>query len=395
MAKKNYLKSIEFMGEISGHGIVNYDSGEQKYYAMRTDLNLPRVNGMVSDNVNYAKKNFYEVGEGKLDYKLKISSDCFRHVLFGTEKLPPHIKCDSLNYVMYLLSPVGLVRGYLFAGRDGTEARKGSFRVTDAEQTNDAKSSIEIHSKSGVRDENSLHYRESVGDITYGFEGDMDMKLLQFVSCDHVFDRCALPKDCIENGFVDTSLSSHYHWLDLNSISRGFFKSKTIDTGEFYPEYGLLLSNDLCKYLIRYVLKRMLSWRLSNANGNAKVSSLKIRLKDSIFDNDSPWIELKSCDDIDNLEIPDIHYFYEKANSDDVERYQECSLRKEVNDAQNKLNDAKSALSSLLEKKESGKDVSEKQVESARKKVEKLESELDKKQVELSKFVEDVINKIC
>ena len=79
------IKTIQFKLNLTGDGIVNFDSNEQKWIHIN---NTTGLSGNRNDNVSYAKKNFYKTNkldkDSKeiLDYKIKISSDCLKKAIF-------------------------------------------------------------------------------------------------------------------------------------------------------------------------------------------------------------------------------------------------------------------------------------------------------------------------
>ena len=85
--------------------------------------------------------------------------------------------------------------------KDYQYKKKSALTLTSAVQTNNALSSIEVGTTSGVKNtdenksDNTLHYHETIGDITYLATGVIDLMQLQFVSMDEIFDRLALNSD--------------------------------------------------------------------------------------------------------------------------------------------------------------------------------------------------------
>jgi len=395
MENLNLLKNIEFCGEISGNGVVCFDGDNQLYLMRQTSCELPTKNGMVCKNIMYAKKNFYMNEDGSLDYKLKISSNSLRHDIFGEvdEFIPSRAMCDKKAYVNYLVSPTGFIRGYMFADKGNTDVRKSALRITDAIQSNNVVSHIETFSKSGYRDSNSLFYKETCGDINYSFRGNIDMKLLQFVSSDPVCGRCALPKDCIDSGLVDLMLRKHYPWHDNEKVKRGFFRSTSLATQRSYSEYGLLLDQELCYYLCKRFLKSLLNYSSSATNnGYAKLTSLKIRFVTDVMCGENErgeWIEVKTSKDIDDLEIPQMYYYYEEADKDDVRFHKECSLSRDVSVAKENLASAEEFYRSLEKKINDGQSVTEKRVEDAKNKIELAKETLKKAQDVLDSYLEN------
>jgi hypothetical protein len=145
MKNEKTVKNILFRLNIEGEGVVNFDSNDQK--TMYNGTNLYKNYGATTNNVQYAKKNFYSDSEGNLNFKLKISSDCIRHGLFAKDVLnqSPNIVSNELIYYSYIASPAMILRGYLFTDAKYASKRKSAITITSAEQSNGAVSHIETN----------------------------------------------------------------------------------------------------------------------------------------------------------------------------------------------------------------------------------------------------------
>lgn len=353
------IKSILIKCELTGRGIVNFDSKEQRFtlakHGIFTGLN---------ENVKLGKKAFTKTGKFKedgneiYDYKVKISADCLRHSIFEHD-------VDVVNGVLiqdpfilgtYMLSPVGLMRGYMFAEKETTLRRKSPLTITDAIQCNNVKSEMEVGSTSGdtvvdeegnwKRKDTSLFYTEKAGDMKYEFSGQIDIKQLQFMSADPFFDRMGINSDMIDSDEVPVIIANHYG--KKAKAEYGVFSSMANFTDVKYGEYGFLFSNDICASVIKKTLKNILSVNIARNNAFAATSRLKIKLVDNIIgagqkmaDNDN-WIELTCEDDIDKLNLSNLYNFFEKADEDEVKEREKmikkyaksCSEKKEVKAAE-------------------------------------------------------------
>ena len=319
------IKNILIKGELTGRGIVNFDSKEQRYtlakHGIFTGLN---------ENVKLGKKAFVKTGNFKddgneiYDYKIKISADCLRHSIFEHD-------VDVVNGVLiqdpfilgtYMLSPVGLMRGYMFADKEMTLRRKSPLTITDAIQCNDAKSEMEIGSTTGERTDISMYFSEKAGDMKYEFAGQIDIKQLQFLSADPFFDRMGINSDMIDSDEVNLIISNHYGKKE--KAEYGVFSSMSKFTDKSYGEHGILFSNSICESVIKKTLKNMLSINIVRNNAFAATSSLKIKLVDNIVgvgqkmaDEDN-WIELTCEEDIDNLNLSNLYNFFNEADEEEV-----------------------------------------------------------------------------
>lgn len=301
------VKSILFRMNITGQGVVNNDSKEQRFA-----LNRMKMNGGIYDNVIFAKKNFYGV-EGDYRSKIKISSDCLRNAIFRGSAVAqtPNIQHDPAVLSSFIASPTSMMRGYLFADKDETVKRKGAVSIVDAEQINDAVPYLETFSKSGDRsiesDEagNSFFKKETIGHVEYSSRGVIDLRQLQFLSMDILFDRLALNAD---------AFGEFEQFMKLRMPS---FKSKPayyIMNGSIVdiPEYGIRFSNDDVISMVKEFLYNALNMNISKGTAYAATSSLEFKLvydniEDTFSSNDG-WIAATS-DSIKDLSF-DMEDFY-------------------------------------------------------------------------------------
>lgn len=332
------IKNILIKGEISGRGIVNFDSKEQRWVLMKHGIS----NGKLEENVKLGKKAFTKTGKFKddgteiYDYKVKISGDCLRKNIFDKdmEFSSGYLIQDPFILATYMLSPVGIMRGYGFIARDETFKRKSPLTITDAIQVNNAKSEIEIGTTTGERNDTSMFFSEKAGDMLYKFSGQIDMKTLQFISVDPCFDRLAIKSDMIDSGEVDAILRNHYG--KKTNVEYGIFSSMGKFSSNSYGEYGIKLNNEICEYVIKHTLKNILSMNIVRNNAYAATSSLKIKLVDNIIgigqkmEDEDNWIEIKSEADVDALNISDIFNFYEQATDDEINEREKMIKKHEV-----------------------------------------------------------------
>ena len=308
----------------------------------------------MNENVKLGKKAFTKTGKFKedgneiYDYKVKISADCLRHSIFEHD-------VDVVNGVLiqdpfilgtYMLSPVGLMRGYMFADKELTLRRKSPLTITDAIQCNNTKSEMEIGSTTGERTDISMYFSEKAGDMKYEFSGQIDIKQLQFMSADPFFDRMGINSDMIDSDEVDVIIANHYG--KKAKAEYGVFSSMAKFTGKSYGEYGILFSNDICASVIKKTLKSILSVNIVRNNAFAATSSLKIKLVDNIIGagqkmtDDENWIELTCEEDIDKLNLNNLYNFFGEADEEEVKerekmikKYSEASAtRKEAKNAE-------------------------------------------------------------
>lgn len=372
-------KMIIICGKIKGHGIVNYDSKEQKFahikaHKMKNEsdsdisVSLPDVprkdDGMYSENVMYAKKNFiFDREKEEISSRLKISSNLLRHSIFGeVPHTNPIISGDKLMMTTFMLSPVGLVRGYMFTTRkdkaeDGTKengltyARKSALTITDAVQSDgdQAMTHFEIHNRTGVKDDTSMFYKENCGDVEYDFTGVINFKELRFFSCDPKFGRMAMDPD-FSGKIAEGVLQSHFG-KDVEFETGGFTDvAQTI--GKRYAEYGIFFGDKTVEFLAKKTLKNIFGINIMRAGAYATLSSLKIKVVKNILKDkfdDENWISIKNAEDIDNIDFGVIEKFYEKVSDEDLMKSSE--LYKEFNKKHQEARNDKSSKASARRSK--------------------------------------------
>lgn len=210
-------KQILFRLSLVGNGCVNFDDSKTQAFTLKK-LGIIDPSIMINNNIKLAKKQIYATGRTYInnkgeekpiyDYKLKISADCLRHHIYehDVEAMTQAIMTDENIYCNYLLSDVGLTRGYMFAKSvDGnTLKRKSPLTITDAIQTNNNVSNLmEVGSTTGERTDTSFFTVEKIGDVTYNAKGVIDLKTLAFVPADVRFDRAAVMTEWCEKGLID------------------------------------------------------------------------------------------------------------------------------------------------------------------------------------------------
>jgi len=333
------IKNVLIKMELEGNGIVNRDSSGQKYIIDAFDIK--NLKGHKSNNnVLYAKKNFYKDEDGNVSYKIKISRDALMHDIFKNDIISqnPNVVHHDASLYSYIASPISILRGYLFANKTETIKRDGVITLCDAEQTDGALSSIEVCSRSGQKEEdkdvvdNSLFFKETVGDIKYLTTGNLDLTKLQFITCDNVFGRYSFNPDKfgLFKEFLTKNLPNFSSELDYYQLT-----GSAIDI----PEYGVLLSNENVIFLVKEALKRMLGLNIKRKDAYARVSSLKIKFVENpledIFNNEYGWIELRNEQDVDSLDF-EPQSFYNKVDLEEAKK-----LRKAIEDKKKEVDKVK------------------------------------------------------
>lgn len=324
------VKNILFRMNLNGNGIVNYDSNEQKW--VYSNLPTEKFNHMKTrhDNVSYAKKRFFGSGDNA-NSKIVISSDCLRHNIFIKEsqtQSPNLIHNEALLY-SFIASPTSLLRGYLFA-KDETLKRSGALSITDATQTNDSVSTLETFSRSGAKNtdvdkegsDNSFYKKEVIGDITYETFGVIDLMKLQFVSCDQIFDRYAFNPDLFP--FYKQLIGAK---LPNFNSELGYYQQ--IGSDIKIPEYGFMLSNENVLFIVKDLLKKLLSLNITKKNAFANVASLEYKLvfdpiQDTMYSEDN-WVPVTSQTDIDSIDF-EMESFYQLEDTETSEKVRQSLI---------------------------------------------------------------------
>jgi hypothetical protein len=319
---KMKVKHVNFKIELEGNGIVNYDSGDQKYLWNRESKEGNKNKFTSADNNNmYAKKHYFRKEDGSLDYKIKISSDALRNAIFKGDAIAtnPTISHHKSLLNSFIGSTMGIVRGYMFAGKTETLKRKSPLSITSAIQTNNSESYMEFHSRSGGKkigddsdkSDTTIFNKETIGPITYNAEGFLNLQTLEFISSDPIFDRYSFNSD--DYSILKTFLT---HNLPNFNNDLGYYSLKTsaIDVAE----YGLKLTNEQVLYLIKETLKRILNIKIERSTSYAKLSKLSIELVyDPINPKNNTWVDITSIEDIDSLffEIDESYVLADESNA--------------------------------------------------------------------------------
>ena len=311
------IKSILLKIELSGRGIVNYDSGEQKNMYNEYLKNI--YNGSQirkENNISYAKKNFTKSPEGKIDYKLKISSQCLRNKMFDYIQ-SPNIMHHKELFLSLIASQESIVRGYTYAinNADGVSVKRSSaLMLTDAVQTNDAKSNLEFFARGGEKikknqndsnSDTSIFTKETVGDIEYSSIGAIDLMQLQFVSCSQIFDRMALDPDLFD---VYAELLRKRLPNFSSSLNYYTIKNSVVEL----PERGFLFSDENIVELTKWTLRKMLNLKINRTNAFAQIKNIKIKFVENVLEDklnsEIGWVDLTN-EMIDSLTFePEIFY---------------------------------------------------------------------------------------
>jgi hypothetical protein len=353
-------RNVLFKLDIAGNGIVNYDTNDQKYVHNDAHTHLKsRYN-----NTLYSKKNFYGEGDN-LRFKIKISSDCLRHSLFDDELISqsPKIISDKRALYSFMASPMSVLRGYMFANKEETLKRSGGFHIIDAEQTNDAFSYMELFSKSGERvskelttdtSDTSLFFKETVGNITYATQGSVDLRQLQFISCDQVYDRYSFNPDPVNfdlyKKFMRLRLKNFNSNLEYYQLIN--FKSPDEPVMDI-PEFGFKFSNENVNDLVKYMVEKLLLLNIERSKSFARKSKLMIKfVTDPLihtFESENDWVEVNSMNDVNNIsfEMEDFYSLVDRS----IAETKRNKIEQVISDKKKETSDKKKEADKLKKEK--------------------------------------------
>jgi hypothetical protein len=290
------IKSILLKAKIEGFGIVNFDSNNQRFLWNQQKS----VEKCVHKNVNFGKGRYYKnVDSEGNEYLTKvgvISSDCIRHSMYSDcmDTHMPNIMHDDGLLLATIANPAFVERGYLFA-KDITWKRKSAFALSYARAIKESVPMLETFSsaqskileKSEDQSETSFFKREVRGDSIYELSGHIDIPELGFISMSDVHDRVNVHPDFAKK--YQELLSKN---LGSAVSDPAFFKK----AGDLYgiPEYGIALTQDQVKYLVKDILQRLARFNLvRTSTGYARTVSLDIKFVsnplEDLFNDEEGW----------------------------------------------------------------------------------------------------------
>ncbi len=343
------VKNILLRLKIKGNGIVNYDGGDQKWIFGKTELNHMKT---IHNNVTYGKRNFYRDVDGETVYKIKISSDCLKHAIFEKE-IPfqsPNVSHDESVLYSFIGSPAYILRGGFFEfGKGGTAfKRKSPFLLNDAEQVLNSEglepiSQLETFSRSGKKRtdntiddkaDNTFFKKETVGQIEYFTEGNVDLEQLQFVSTDIIFDRLAFSDDKFNlfSRFLKTRME------DFNS-ELGYYRMK--NSINAIPERGFKFSDENILFLVKHLFTSILDMNIRRKSSSAMTSEFEYKLvytpsEDTKYD-EKGWVSVKDISDIDKINFKPENFYVQHKDEEALQ------LRKDIEENSKKQDTQSSA----------------------------------------------------
>ena len=335
------VKGLLFKVKMDGIGTVNFDDSDARFIVSRYG-NPATKKPYSNSNIKVAKSEYRQVGtdeNGTPLYKrtLKISSECLRHAIFEKDYdvTNGRIMRNDAFLSSFISSPAALLRGYMFADDKETIKAKSPVTIGAAIETSGAVITPEIGTVSGDKEKTSLFYTENTGRTKYETKGFVNLKQLEFLSCDNFFERRAVKSSWVEteNGLLNVAFKQRYGKVPY---SLGVYTATANAFTKHIGEYGLHFNMDFRKYLIVEFFKRLLSVNITRSGSFARVSEISVKpvydgLKDTFESNDG-WVDLSSEAEIGEfVESLNIYDFYEECDNDAKAVMDELRILEEEN----------------------------------------------------------------
>ena len=335
------VKGLLFKVKMDGIGTVNFDDSDARFIVSRYG-NPATKEPYSNSNIKVAKSEYRQVGtdeNGTPLYKrtLKISSECLRHAIFEKDYdvTNGRIMRNDAFLSSFISSPAALLRGYMFADDKETIKAKSPVTIGAAIETSGAVITPEIGTVSGDKEKTSLFYTENTGRTKYETKGFVNLKQLEFLSCDIFFERRAVKSSWVEteNGLLNVAFKQRYGKVPY---SLGVYTATANAFTKHIGEYGLHFNMDFRKYLIVEFFKRLLSVNITRSGSFARVSEISVKpvydgLKDTFESNDG-WVDLSSEAEIGEfVESLNIYDFYEECDNDAKAVMDELRILEEEN----------------------------------------------------------------
>jgi hypothetical protein len=292
---KQNVKYIDINVTLRGRGILNFDSMTQygMYNKWRESNGFTKI--QYHENLKFSKANYYdEVGKPIVRIP-KLSGDWIRHQLFldSTPRNNSNVTLSDVTLIESIAHPDSIIRGYMFADKSGTIKRKSGVDVSDAELSNGAIPTLDIQSTSGARNDNSMFYRENIGEAEWKFKLVINLNELKFISMSDIYDRRAVKKE-----FEDAYVKRLNEFFETTDIAPNYYY--TSGGTNNIPEYGILLSDEQTRQLVNRILKNITHIHHgSSCTGHAWFYCMDMAFVSTIGETDF----IKNVEYIDDLSI--------------------------------------------------------------------------------------------
>lgn len=281
MVVRPAIKAIELKVNAHGTGVIQTTTNDHRF---NHNASKNTVNTSPDKNVNniLLANGEFEMVDGELVKRLKVSRDAIRHALYLNEMACHHlaVQANDITRRKFISSMAALGRGYMFTS-NGTK-RTSVFQVTDAVSQNPLKTTLDPHvmrmqkkSKESIDDksEANFYFREGVGATTYTFTGVFgDLSELGFCSLSEFCDRQSITDEDV--GEVIPMIEKNFGEGSVRPV--GFYVKNSDVYG--IPERGFILNNAQKKKLVIDILRRIATLCITRPNGIFKVKSLEVNL---------------------------------------------------------------------------------------------------------------------
>jgi hypothetical protein len=245
-----------------------------------------------------------------------VSQNCIRNAIF----LPysyglPEVTPDNVKIV--IPSIVGLVRGYVVAGKGSSASakRKSPLFIEDFVVSNNAEINFEQYNKHNSKDSTSIFSRHNIGKVEYESYASINIEDLQFLSLDNCFSRSCLPKiiDAKEGIKIAEDITNFLKTLDFDGG-----KNPHADFCEEYlrinslsgvkGEAGILLNNDAVSLVVKEIIELIENLYIQRTAGYLQVKYVEID-----YNSGRPMRIKSGSREVNNVEDEYASY-YEKNN---------------------------------------------------------------------------------
>ncbi len=285
MKKIRGIKSVDILIEADGHGIINwngsfkiYNSTAGQYVENHT---LPKLRGVDPTRIKY----FSDLEKSRV----YVSQNCVRHYLFRNDSFG--LKSVNLNNVDEVLcSLTGLLRGFVIAEGSTSLKRKSALLLEDFLSVPNEKDNHQLNyeqfSKSGERNETSIHSRHTTGDIKYRSFASINIEDLQFIPLEDSLNRSAFRETVSSKDGQDLAekMTQYLKELDFdgqkNPQAEFHINYRRINAISPEGEAGILLNQDAIDLLIQEFIERLESLHITQGRGRLTVTNLHVDYND-------------------------------------------------------------------------------------------------------------------
>ena len=281
------VRSVDFLVQASGHGVVNWngpttltgnDGKTVDNHTLPKLRGYTNLTGRIKDDTGYK----YKKEPTDIDFKLNplyISQNCVRHHLFRDRAFDLHY-ANERNLLDVLTSLTGLVRGFVVPA---SQSRRASPLLLEDFVDQLGNGNFEQFGQAGERDDSSFFSKTTFGDTRYLSHSSISTEQLQFISLDRKFDRAAMDIEDGKGPEIAKSIEDFLIELDQGLQPKAEFHANWVRKGAIYGigEAGLLLNQDAQEVLVKATLSRIEELMIRQAKGYMYVEEVTVDYNDS------------------------------------------------------------------------------------------------------------------